>query len=114
MPGLMVREFPFRREGLLVLFVHGASVTAVVRGSTGEPVVLISGQPFPGAAGSHRPDSISADLISADLINAARAVLDAAEFRVFEKVTAGWDLGVPDRFVTADGEVLSVFEVRII
>lgn len=99
----MVREFPFRREGLLVLFVHGASVTAVVRGSTGEPVVLISGQPFPVASGSHRTD----------LINAARAVLDAAEFRVFEKVAAGWEAGVPDRFVTADGEVLSVFQVRV-
>ncbi|MYQ48973.1 hypothetical protein GTW40_28790 [Streptomyces sp. SID4985] len=91
-----------------MLFVHGASVTAVVRGSTGEPVVLISEQPFPGATGSHRTD-----LINTDLANAARAVLDAAEFRVFERVTAGWGTGVPDRFVTMDGDVLSVFEVRV-
>ncbi|MEU4154135.1 hypothetical protein [Streptomyces sp. NPDC026659] len=91
-----------------MLFVHGASVTAVVRGSTGEPVVLISEQSFPAATGSQRTD-----LINTDLINAARAVLDAAEFSVFEKVTAGWGTGVPDRFVTTDGDVLSVFEVRV-
>ncbi|MEV5479201.1 hypothetical protein AB0L66_43885 [Streptomyces sp. NPDC052207] len=86
-----------------MLIVQGASVTAVVRGSTGEPVILLSGN-------GHRGVPEQALL---DMVQAASAVLSEVELRAVGRAIprlragrAGAGAGV-----VVDGAALTVYRL---
>lgn len=85
-----------------MLFVHGGTTTAVVRGRTGESVVLLSGE---------LPEVLTDDSISA-LLDLAAAVLDGEEMELFRRCLT--DLcrgeGPAPRRIEVDGAVLTVYE----
>ncbi|MBW8698224.1 hypothetical protein MBT84_01425 [Streptomyces sp. MBT84] len=84
-----------------MLVVQGASVTAVVRGSTGEPVILLSGN-------GHRGVPEQALL---EMVQAASAVLSEAELRVVSHAIPRLRAGRADSRVAVDGEVLTVYRL---
>jgi hypothetical protein len=84
-----------------VLVVQGSPTTAVVRGSSGESVVLLSGE-------------LPADLTAAGLaevLHLAAAVLDGAEMLLFRRCLAALRRGelVGTRRIEIDGAVLTVY-----
>lgn len=86
-----------------MLVVLGTSVTAVVRGSTGEPVILLSGD-----MNGEVPE---ATLV--DVINAATAILDTAELRTVSKAIPRLGAGPADSCVSVDGIVLKVYRLTV-
>ncbi len=84
-----------------MLVVHGGPTTAVVRGKTGESVVLLSGE-LP----AHMTDENLAGVF--DL---AAAVLDAEEMDLFRRCLHQLRAGDTARFrrVEIDGAVLTVY-----
>ncbi|MEU1181371.1 hypothetical protein ABZ464_27765 [Streptomyces sp. NPDC005820] len=76
-------------------------MTAVVRGSTGEPVILLSGKSNP----------IDSENRSEDLVKAASAVLDSDELRMFKTAIGNLSASWPHVHVAADGAVLVVYKV---
>jgi hypothetical protein len=83
-----------------VLVVQGGSTTAVVRGHTGESVVLLSGE-------------LPADLTDENLgqvLDLASALLDQTEMRLFERCLEALRRGetTGDRRIEIDGAVLTV------
>lgn len=78
-------------------------MTAVVRGSTGETVILL-----PGDA---RQEVSEAAL--ADLVKVATAVLSAAELRTVREVVPRLTIGDPGSRVSVDGMKLTVYRVVI-
>lgn len=84
-----------------MLVVHGSPTTAVVRGHSGESVVLLSGE---------LPAELTNENLTA-VLDLAAAVLDDEEMQLFrrclEELRAG---GVTDmRTVEIDGAVLTVY-----
>jgi hypothetical protein len=84
-----------------VLFVHGGSTTAVVRGRTGESVVLLSGE---------LPEVLTDDSI-AGLLDLAAAVLGGEEMELFRRCLAALcrGEGPAPRRIEVDGAVLTVY-----
>ncbi|MFF9058893.1 hypothetical protein ACF09K_09355 [Streptomyces sp. NPDC014882] len=76
-------------------------MTAVVRGSTGEPVILLPGKPY--LTGSER--------FSEDLVKAALVVLDSDELRIFKDAINKLSANFPNVHVAEDGTVLVVYKV---
>ncbi|MFB7780582.1 hypothetical protein [Streptomyces bauhiniae] len=89
------------REELNVLFVQGASVTAVVRGSLGEPVILLAGESCPGML----------DTRWIDVIRAAAVVLDATELQCLWVAMCTLSMRAPDSLVASDQNVLALYKV---
>ncbi|MFD9796358.1 hypothetical protein ACFWXK_36000 [Streptomyces sp. NPDC059070] len=85
-----------------MLLVHGGPTTAVVRGSTGESVVLLSGE---------LPDVLT-DAALAELVNLAAAILDEEELGLFRRCldTLRRGEGPAPRRIEVDGAVLTVYE----
>ena len=84
-----------------MLVVRGGPTTAVVRGQTGESVVLLSGE-------------LPAELTDENLrqvLNLATAVLDQTELRLFERCLEALRRGdtLRDRRIEIDGAVLTIF-----
>lgn len=84
-----------------MLVVQGSPTTAVVRGSSGESVVLLSGE-------------LPADLTAAGLaevLHLAAAVLDGREMLLFRRCLAALRRGelVGTRRIEIDGAVLTVY-----
>ncbi|MFB7757632.1 hypothetical protein ACFC18_50040 [Streptomyces sp. NPDC056121] len=88
-------------RGVYVLVVQGVSATAVVRGRTGEPVVLLSGE-LPEALTPAARD---------ELLNLAAAVLDAEELRLFRSCLSALHCGekLEERRIEVSGAVLAVY-----
>ncbi|KUJ52805.1 hypothetical protein ADL25_08940 [Streptomyces sp. NRRL F-5122] len=84
-----------------MLIVQGASVTAVVRGSTGEPVILLSGN-------GHRGVPEQALL---DMVQAASAVLGEAELRAVGRAIPRLRAGRAGARVVVDGAALTVYRL---
>jgi hypothetical protein len=87
-----------------VLFVHGGRTTAVVRGSTGESVVLLSGE---------LPGTLTEGALT-ELLDLAAAVLTEQELTLFRRcldTLARGEGGTPRR-IELDGVVLTVYEDR--
>ncbi|MBW8706878.1 hypothetical protein MBT84_45340 [Streptomyces sp. MBT84] len=84
-----------------MLIVQGASVTAVVRGSTGEPVILLSGN-------GHRGVPEQALL---DMVQAASAVLGEAELRAVDRAVPRLRAGRAGARVVVDGAALTVYRL---
>ncbi|MFJ6122656.1 hypothetical protein BX257_0083 [Streptomyces sp. 3212.3] len=84
-----------------MLIVQGASVTAVVRGSTGEPVILLSGN-------GHRGVPEQALL---DMVQAASAVLGEAELRAVGRAIPRLRAGCAGARVVVDGAALTVYRL---
>ncbi|MET8788089.1 MULTISPECIES: hypothetical protein [unclassified Streptomyces] len=84
-----------------MLVVQGASVTAVVRGSTGEPVILLSGN-------GHRGVPEQALL---DMVKVASAVLSEAELRLISQAFPRLRAGRADSRVAVGDEVLTVYRL---
>ncbi|MEU6497720.1 hypothetical protein ABZ890_46525 [Streptomyces sp. NPDC046984] len=84
-----------------MLVVQGASVTAVVRGSTGEPVILLSGN-------GHRGVPEQALL---DMVKVASAVLGEAELRLISQAFPRLRAGRADSRVAVGDEVLTVYRL---
>ncbi|GAB2924072.1 hypothetical protein [Streptomyces heilongjiangensis] len=84
-----------------MLFVQGTPMTAVVRGSTGEPVILLSGKQSP----------TDGERSSDDLVRAALAVLDSDELRLFRATIKKLSASSPDFQFVEDGTVLVVYKV---
>jgi hypothetical protein len=84
-----------------VLVVQGSPTTAVVRGSSGESVVLLSGE---------LPAELS-DANLAEVLHLAAAVLDGEEMLLFRRCLAALRRGDTDgtRSVEIDGAVLTVY-----
>ncbi|MER6128281.1 hypothetical protein ABT173_38070 [Streptomyces sp. NPDC001795] len=78
-------------------------MTAVVRGSTGEPVILL-----PGDAHQEVPETT---LIN--IIKAATAVLSAAELQAVSKAIPRLGTGGLDSHVSVDGNVLTVYRLTV-
>ena len=83
-----------------MLVVQGGPATAVVRGHTGESVVLLSGE-------------LPADLTDENLkqvLDLAAAVLDQTEMRLFERCLEALRRGetASNRRIEIDGAVLTV------
>ncbi|WP_460066637.1 hypothetical protein [Streptomyces sp. YKOK-I1] len=76
-------------------------MTAVVRGSTGEPVILLSGKPHP----------MESERGSEDLVRAASAVLDSDELRIFKAAINKLSARSPNFHYAEDGVVLVVYKV---
>jgi hypothetical protein len=83
-----------------VLVVHGGTTTAVVRGRTGESVVLLSGE---------LPDVLT-DASVAELLDLAAAVLGGEEMQLFRRclATLRRGEGPAPRRIEVDGAVLTV------
>jgi hypothetical protein len=83
-----------------VLVVQGSPTTAVVRGSSGESVVLLSGE---------LPAELT-DANLAEVLHLAAAVLDGAEMLLFRRCLAALRRGDLDgtRRIEIDGAVLTV------
>jgi hypothetical protein len=83
-----------------VLVVQGSPTTAVVRGSSGESVVLLSGE---------LPAELT-DANLAEVLHLAAAVLDGAEMLLFRRCLAALRRGdLPGtRRIEIDGAVLTV------
>ncbi|MGX4687737.1 hypothetical protein [Streptomyces sp. JNUCC 63] len=86
-----------------MLVVQGTSMTAVVRGSTGEPVILL-----PGDA---RQEVSEATL--ADLFKAAAAVLSAAELQAVSRAISELGTGRVDSCVPVEGTIVTVYRVTV-
>ncbi|GAA3909748.1 hypothetical protein ACWDR2_42650 [Streptomyces sp. NPDC003631] len=84
-----------------MLIVQGASVTAVVRGSTGEPVILLSGN-------GHRGVPEQALL---DMVQAASAVLSEVELRAVGRAIPRLRAGRAGAGVVVDGAALTVYRL---
>lgn len=84
-----------------MLFVQGASVTAVVRGSLGEPVILLAGESCPGIL----------DRRWIEVIRAAAIVLDATELQCLWAAMCTLSMRAPDSLVAADENVLALYKV---
>jgi hypothetical protein len=78
-------------------------MTAVVRGSTGEPVILLSGDGCQGVS----------EAVLADVMRAAAVVLSAAELRAVGRAVRGLNTGRPDSYVAVDGTVLTVYRLLV-
>jgi hypothetical protein len=83
-----------------VLVVQGSPTTAVVRGSSGESVVLLSGE---------LPAELT-DANLAEVLHLAAAVLDGAEMLLFRRCLAALRRGdlAGTRRIEIDGAVLTV------
>jgi hypothetical protein len=86
-----------------VLVVQGGSTTAVVRGHSGESVVLLSGE---------LPAELSDENLK-QVLDLAAAVLDQTEMRLFERCLAALGRGETpaNRRIEIDGAVLTVSPV---
>ncbi|MFE2736613.1 hypothetical protein ACFRU3_44550 [Streptomyces sp. NPDC056910] len=84
-----------------MLVVRGVSATAVVRGRTGEPVVLLSGE---------LPEALTPAALD-ELLNLAAAVLDAEELRLFRSCLSALHCGekLDERRIEVGGAVLTVY-----
>lgn len=85
-----------------MLFVHGGTTTAVVRGPAGESMVLLSGD---------LPEVLTEEAV-ADLLDLAAAILDADELSLFHTCLEtlrrnGMRAG---RRIEVGGAVLTVYE----
>ncbi|MEU6342957.1 hypothetical protein ABZ883_18685 [Streptomyces sp. NPDC046977] len=87
-------------RGVHVLFVQGASATAVVRHRTGESVVLLSGE-LPSVL---TPSSLN------ELLNLAAAVLTPEEMELFRSCLTALRCGekLQERRIEVSGAVLTV------
>ncbi|MFC1415201.1 hypothetical protein [Streptacidiphilus cavernicola] len=84
-----------------MLVVQGGPTTAVVRGSSGESVVLLSGE---------LPAELTTDGL-AEVLDLAAAVLDGAEMLLFRRCLAALCRGdlAGTRRIEIDGAVLTVY-----
>ncbi|MFE3638272.1 hypothetical protein [Streptomyces cellostaticus] len=78
-------------------------MTAVVRSSTGEAVVLLSGD---------SPRQIP-DTAFTDMIKAAAAVLSAAELQTVHHAVTALGTGPPDFHVRVGGNELTVYRLNV-
>ncbi|MFD8425238.1 hypothetical protein [Streptomyces sp. NPDC059466] len=85
-----------------MLFVQGTSMTAVVRGSAGEPVILLPGQSRLAAG----------DPGWVDVLKAAHVVLNATELRCLWTAMLTFGTWRPDSYMVAEGDVLAVYRFR--
>lgn len=86
-----------------MLVVQGAPITAVVRSSTGEAVVLLSSDAL-----RRVPEATSADMLKA-----AAAVLSAAELQAVHKTVPELGTALPDFEVWAEGSLLTVHRLPV-
>lgn len=86
-----------------MLVVQGAPVTAVVRSSTGEAVVLLSSDAL-----RRVPEATLADMFKA-----AAAVLSAAELQAVHKVVPELGTGLPDFRVRVEGRLLTAYRLAV-
>jgi len=84
-----------------VLVVHGGPTTAVVRGRTGEPVVLLSGE---------LPEVLTASGLDA-LLNLAAAVLTHDEIQLFRRCLDALTCGekLDERRIDVSGATLTIY-----
>ncbi|MFG2312982.1 hypothetical protein ACGFS9_30560 [Streptomyces sp. NPDC048566] len=84
-----------------MLVVHGSPTTAVVRGTTGEPVILLSGE---------LPETLTATALQ-DVMNMALAVLDAEEMTLFRRCLTALQCGekLEERYIEISGATLTIF-----
>ncbi|MFG2478819.1 hypothetical protein [Streptomyces fagopyri] len=85
-----------------MLFVQGTSVTAVVRGSIGEPVILLPGE----------SRLATLDPGWADVLKAAHVVLNATELQCLWTAMLTFSTRRPDSYVVAEGGILAVYRFR--
>ncbi|KOU42789.1 hypothetical protein ADK54_19650 [Streptomyces sp. WM6378] len=87
------------------MFVHGGPTTAVVRGPTGESVVLLSGE---------LPEVLSDEAL-AELLDLAAAILTEQELTLFRRCLHALRRGEAraPRRIEIDGAVLSVFHPHV-
>jgi uridine kinase len=85
-----------------VLVVHGGPTTAVIRGRTGESVVLLSGE---------LPEVLT-DAAVDDLVDLAVALLTEEEVRLFRRCLDAVRQGetITRRRIEIDGAVLTVYD----
>ncbi|MFJ3824587.1 hypothetical protein [Streptomyces nodosus] len=76
---------------------------AVVRGSTGEPVILLPGDPH-----QEVPEATLTDIV-----RAAAAVLSAAELRTVSKAITALGTGQVDSCVAVGETVLTVYRLTV-
>lgn len=81
--------------------VQGSSTTAVVRGTTGEPVVLLSGE---------LPECLTASALD-DVMNMALAILDEDEMKLFRECLTALRYGekLEERQIEVSGATLTIF-----
>jgi len=84
-----------------VLVVHGGSTTAVIRGRTGESVVLLSGE---------LPEVLT-DAAIGELVDLAAALLTDEEIQLFRRCLDAVRQGetIKRRRIEIDGAVLTVY-----
>lgn len=84
-----------------MLVVQGVSATAVVRGRTGEPVILFSGE----LPADLTPSSVN------DLLNLAAALLNTEELELFRSCLVALRRGgkPQERRIEVSGAVLTVY-----
>lgn len=84
-----------------MLVVHGGPTTAVVRGRTGEPVVLLSGE---------LPEVLTASGLDT-LLNLAAAVLTSEEIQLFRRCLNALTCGekLDERRVEVSGATLTIY-----
>ncbi|MER6437968.1 MULTISPECIES: hypothetical protein [unclassified Streptomyces] len=85
-----------------MLFVQGSSVTAVVRGGVGEPVIFLPGTSRPAAW----------DPGWTDVLKAAHVVLNATELQCLRAAMLTFGTWLPDSYVVAEGDILAVYRFR--
>ncbi|MFS4097319.1 hypothetical protein [Streptomyces sp. AF1A] len=78
-------------------------MTAVVRSSTGEAVILLSGDPL-----RQVPESTLTDML-----NAAAAVLDAAELHLVNNTVPALHTGAPDFLAHIGQDELAVYKLTV-
>jgi hypothetical protein len=86
-----------------VLVVQGAPITAVVRSSTGEAVILLSGNPL-----QQVPQTTLTDMLKA-----AAAVLNAAELHTINTVVTSLDTRPPNFHLHDDENKLTVYKLTV-
>ncbi|MFF4541952.1 hypothetical protein [Streptomyces aureus] len=81
--------------------VQGSPTTAVVRGTTGEPVILLSGE---------LPECLTASAL-ADVMNMALAVLNVDEMMLFRRCLTALQCGekLEERYIEVSGATLTIF-----